>query len=77
MNSDEIKNHLLATGCWAFIKQRPYDVIANPDVKPKAIFISALTTAPLAADYDFHFAGKEKELQAAVTAFSKLTDGKR
>ena len=76
MNSDEIKNHLLATGCWAFIKQRPYDVIANPDVKPKAIFISALTTAPLSADYDFTLLGKEKELQAAVTAFSKLTDGK-
>jgi len=75
MNSDEIKNHLLATGCWAFVKQRPYDVIANPDVKPKAIFISALTTAPLAADYDFTLLGKEKELQAAVTAFSKLTDG--
>jgi Na+-transporting NADH:ubiquinone oxidoreductase subunit A len=75
MNSDEIKNHLLATGCWAFVKQRPYDVIANPDVKPKAIFVSALTTAPLAADYDFTLSGKEKELQAAVTAFSKLTDG--
>jgi Na+-transporting NADH:ubiquinone oxidoreductase subunit A len=75
MNSGEIKNHLLATGCWAFVKQRPYDVIANPDVKPKAIFISALTTAPLAADYDFTLSGKEKELQAAVTAFSKLTDG--
>ena len=76
MNSDEIKNHLLATGCWAFVKQRPYDVIANPDVKPKAIFISALTTAPLSADYDFTMLGKENELQAAVTAFSKLTDGK-
>ena len=75
MNSDEIKNHLLATGCWAFVKQRPYDVIANPDVKPKAIFVSAYTTAPLAADYDFTLTGKEKELQAAVTAFSKLTDG--
>ncbi|MFT5249251.1 MAG: Na+-transporting NADH:ubiquinone oxidoreductase subunit A [bacterium] len=75
MNSDEIKKHLLATGCWAFVKQRPYDVIANPDVKPKAIFVSALTTAPLAADYDFTLSGKEKELQAAVTAFSKLTDG--
>tara|TARA_R110000787_G_scaffold96415_1_gene199703 strand:- start:8297 stop:9649 length:1353 start_codon:yes stop_codon:yes gene_type:complete len=75
MNSDEIKNHLLATGCWAFVKQRPYDVIANPDVKPKAIFISALTTAPIAANYDFTLTGKEKELQVAVTAFSKLTDG--
>jgi Na+-transporting NADH:ubiquinone oxidoreductase subunit A len=75
MKSDEIKNHLLATGCWSFVKQRPYDVIANPDVKPKAIFISAYTTAPLAADYDFTLSGKEKELQAAVSAFSKLTDG--
>ncbi len=75
MKEDEIKKHLLATGCWPFVKQRPYDVIANPDVKPKAIFVSAFTTAPLAADYDFTLLGKEKELQAAVTAISKLTDG--
>ncbi len=75
MDSEEIKNHLLATGCWPFIKQRPYDFIANTKVTPKAIFISALTTAPLAADYDFTLYGKEKELQAAVTAFSKLTKG--
>ncbi len=75
MNREEIKNHLLASGCWPFIKQRPYDVIANPSVAPKAIFVSALTTAPLAADYDFTLSGKDKELQAAVTALSKLTDG--
>ncbi len=75
MKSEEIKNHLLASGCWAFVKQRPYDVIADPAVMPKAIFVSAYTTAPLAADYDFTLTGKEKELQAAVTAFSKLTNG--
>jgi Na+-transporting NADH:ubiquinone oxidoreductase subunit A len=75
MDENEIKNHLLATGCWPFIKQRPYDIIANPDVKPKAIFVSAFSTAPLAADFDFTLMGKEKELQAAVSALSKLTDG--
>ncbi|MFK5982543.1 MAG: Na(+)-translocating NADH-quinone reductase subunit A [Flavobacteriaceae bacterium] len=75
MKTEEIKNHLLTSGCWAFIKQRPYDVIADPAVMPKAIFVSAYTTAPLAADYDFTLTGKEKELQAAVTAFSKLTNG--
>jgi len=75
MNTEDIKKHLLATGCWPFIKQRPYDIIANPDVMPKAIFVSALTTAPLAADYDFTLTGKESELQAAVTALSKLTEG--
>ena len=75
MDGNEIKNHLLATGCWPFIKQRPYDIIANPDVKPKAIFVSAFSTAPLAADFDFTLMGKQKELQAAVSALSKLTDG--
>ena len=76
MNSEEIKNHLLTTGCWPFIKQRPYDIVANPEVMPKAIFISGYTTAPLAADYDFVLKGKESQLQAGVTALSKLTEGK-
>ncbi len=72
----EIKAHLLASGCWPFVKQRPYDVIANPDKSPKAIFISGYASAPLAADLDFTLQGKEAELQAAVTALSKLTEGK-
>ncbi|WP_114492744.1 Na(+)-translocating NADH-quinone reductase subunit A [Candidatus Ulvibacter alkanivorans] len=70
-----IKELLLASGCWPFVKQRPYDVIAHPDTAPKAIFISAHSTAPLAADLDFALNGKEKEIQAAVTALSKLTEG--
>lgn len=75
MKPEDVKKHLLASGCWPFIKQRPYDVVANPDVAPKAIFVSAYTTAPLAADYDFVLRGKEKQLQAAVTALRKLTEG--
>ncbi|MGC1205245.1 MAG: Na(+)-translocating NADH-quinone reductase subunit A [Flavobacteriaceae bacterium] len=70
-----IKAHLLASGCWAFIKQRPYDVIANPSKTPKAIFISGYASAPLAADLDFTLKGKEAELQAAVSALGKLTEG--
>ncbi|WP_290699792.1 Na(+)-translocating NADH-quinone reductase subunit A [Lacinutrix sp.] len=73
---EKIKQHLLDSGCWTFIKQRPYDVIANPEVAPKAIFISGYASAPLAADLDFTLAGKEAELQAAVSALSKLTQGK-
>ena len=72
----EVKAHLLASGCWPFVKQRPYDVIANPDRAPKAIFISGYASAPLAADLDFTLKGKEAELQAAVTALGKLTEGK-
>ena len=73
---EEIKAHLLASGCWPFVKQRPYDVIANPEKSPKAIFISGYASAPLAADLDFTLQGKESELQAAVSALGKLTEGK-
>ncbi|NNE30965.1 MAG: Na(+)-translocating NADH-quinone reductase subunit A [Winogradskyella sp.] len=74
-DADKLKSHLLASGCWAFIKQRPYDVVAKADRSPKAIFISGYASAPLAADLDYTLAGKEAELQTAVTALSKLTEG--
>ncbi len=75
-SAKEIKKYLLASGCWPFVKQRPYDIIANPDQQPKSIFISGYVTAPLAADLDYILKGKEKELQAAITALGKLTPGK-
>ena len=54
VDADKVKAHLLASGCWAFIKQRPYDVVAKADKTPKAIFISGYASAPLAADLDLY-----------------------
>ena len=71
-----IKQELLKSGCWPFIKQRPYDIIANPDKTPKAIFVSGYNTSPLSADVDYVLTGKGEQLQAAVTALGKLTPGK-
>ena len=76
MDAIQVKEFLLQTGCWAYIKQRPYDIMANPADTPKAIFISAYATAPLAAEPGFALQGKEKEFQAGIDAISKLTAGK-
>ncbi len=73
---EDLKNYLLATGAWAFIKQRPYDIVANPNQLPRDIFISAYDSAPLAPDYDYTLKGKEEEIQAAVDALNKLTSGR-
>jgi len=75
-DGETIKSYLLQCGGWPFIKQRPYDVIADPSVTPKAIFVSAYSTAPLAADPDFILKDKEQEIRAAVMGLSKLTPGK-
>jgi Na+-transporting NADH:ubiquinone oxidoreductase subunit A len=76
MNVKEIKDILLKSGLWPAIRQRPYDIIANPDDMPKAIFISAFDTAPLAPDYDFIVKGQEIDFQKGIDALSKLTVGK-
>ena len=75
MSGDEVKAHLLHAGCWPFIKQRPYDVIANPNQTPKAIFISGYATAPLAGDLSYTLNGKTQEITTALEALSKLTAG--
>jgi Na+-transporting NADH:ubiquinone oxidoreductase subunit A len=74
-SAEAIKARLLEAGCWPFIMQRPYAVIADTEQEPRDVFVSAYSTAPLTNDVDFSLKGKEKELQAAVTALSKLTPG--
>ncbi|HAB81222.1 MAG TPA: NADH:ubiquinone reductase (Na(+)-transporting) subunit A, partial [Flavobacteriaceae bacterium] len=76
VSSEEIKSYLLASGFWPFVKQRPYDILADPLQAPKAIFISAHNTAPLAADLDYVLSGQEVLLQKAVTALAALTTAK-
>lgn len=73
---EEVIEKLLEGGAWPFIKQRPYDVIANPADTPKAIFISGFDSAPLAADYDFICHDKADDFQAGIDTLKKLTEGK-
>lgn len=76
LSSQEVKDHLLASGCWPFINQRPYDVIANSADTPKAIFVSGINSAPLAGDLNFTLEGKKEFLKAGFEALAKLTLGK-
>ena len=75
MTAEQIKTALLESGLWPAITQRPYGIVANPETKPKAIFVSAFTTAPLAADYEFALGADFEHIQTAVQALAKLTDG--
>ena len=68
----DIKALLLESGMFAFLRQRPYDVVANPEDKPKAIFVSAFNSMPLSQDFEYVLKGEEKAFQAGITALSKL-----
>ena len=72
----EIVEMLLESGLWTRIVERPFGVIANPDAQPKAIFVSAFDSAPLAPDYNFVLKSEKAALEAGLALLSRLTDGK-
>lgn len=74
LSAEELKSLLCESGLFAFIKQRPYDVIANPDVAPRAIFVSGFDSKPLAPDFEFVLKGEEANFQTGLNALAKLAD---
>ncbi|OED34679.1 NADH:ubiquinone reductase (Na(+)-transporting) subunit A [PVC group bacterium (ex Bugula neritina AB1)] len=67
---------LQKSGLWAFIRQRPFSKILDPQVEPKSIFVKALNTEPLALDLGIVVEGKRDLFQAGLDVLNKLTDGK-
>ena len=63
---------LLESGLFGFFRMRPYDVVANPEDKPKAIFVSAFNSMPLAADFEYVLQGQEKWFQAGLSLLAKI-----
>ncbi len=76
MDGAGIKELLLKSGNWPLIKQRPFDVVADPSKAPRTIFVSAFDSAPLAPDYNFILKDKVQDLQSGIDAIAKLTTGK-
>jgi Na+-transporting NADH:ubiquinone oxidoreductase subunit A len=75
VESQKIINLLLESGCWPYLKQRPYGVLADPNISPKAIFISTIDKAPLGVDYDFILKSRIDDFQLGVNVLKKIFDG--
>ena len=72
ISKDKILQLLVDSGSLAFIRQRPYNIIARPNRPPKSIFVSIHSTAPYAPDYDFILKNRMDEFQNGVNVMSKL-----
>ena len=75
LDEASIKEKLLESGLWPALVQRPYGIIAKPADRPKAIFISAFSTAPLAANPEFALKDEFENIQTGINALKKLTKG--
>ncbi|HLN53674.1 MAG TPA: Na(+)-translocating NADH-quinone reductase subunit A [Lentimicrobium sp.] len=76
VSREVIIEKLLQSGLWTYIRQRPYNTIANPDHQPKSVFVSAFDSSPLAPDYDFIVKGRGEDFQTGLNVLKALTEGK-
>lgn len=75
MSPEDIKENLLKSGCWPYIRQRPFNIIADTKKAPRDIFITAFNSAPLAPDFDVMLKDDFEAFQTGIYALKKLTEG--
>lgn len=74
MDSNKIREQLLESGLWTFLRQRPYSVIPKPTDTPKYVIIKGFDSAPLALDYNLVAKGQKAALQLGVDVLKKMLD---
>lgn len=75
LSAAALKEQLLASGVWPNLIERPFGVVGDPGVTPKAIHISAFDTHPLAPDYSVLYKGQDQYFQVGVDILKKFTSG--
>ena len=74
MSRDELIERLTKSGVWPHLIQRPYGIVADPSILPKAIFMSAFDTHPLAPDLSFTLSQDQEAFAAGIVALRRLSD---
>lgn len=72
---DDALSVLLASGLWAMLRQRPYDIVPAPDVRPRDIFVTGFDSAPLAPNLSVVLGDDKQYLKKGVEVLKGLTDG--
>lgn len=65
---------LCRSGQWAWMRQRPYDIVPQPQSRPRDIFVTAIDSAPLEPQRMFSDA-EVADIATGVSVLSHLTSG--
>jgi Na+-transporting NADH:ubiquinone oxidoreductase subunit A len=70
-----IRALMLQYGLWSSLRQRPFAVIPNPDVRPKSVFVPCSDSNPLAPDYSILMRGQEDSFLRGLQILLMASDG--
>ncbi len=69
---EDLINRILQGGMFPYIRQRPFDVVANPEETPRSIHVSGFDSSPLSATSSVALEGRMDDFQNGINALSSL-----
>jgi Na+-transporting NADH:ubiquinone oxidoreductase subunit A len=72
-SAEEVTKLLVESGCWTYLRTRPFSKTPVIGSVPSSIFVNAMDTQPLAADPEIVLAEHVDDFKAGVTALTKLS----
>ncbi len=76
LSREQIQNTLVESGQWVAFRTRPFSKVPAPGSAPKAIFVPAMDSNPLAADPALILREAGDSFVRGLDFLAKLTDGK-
>ncbi len=75
LKRDVVVNNLINSGLWTAIRNRPFSNVADPEIHPHSIFVTAVDTNPHAPNPEIFINEKEAEFKNGLNVLKRLTDG--
>ena len=75
LEAGAVRDNLQASGLWTAFRTRPFSKIPAVDASPRALFVTAIDTNPLAANPAVVIEAKKDAFAQGLEIVSKLTDG--
>ncbi len=75
LDREKVKSLLIESGLWTALRSRPFSKVANPEIIPHSIFITAMDTNPLAPSIEKILQGSEESFNNGTAVITKLTGG--
>ena len=75
LEAGAVRDNLQASGLWTAFRTRPFSKIPAVDSAPRALFVTAIDTNPLAADPAVVIGARKDAFAQGLEIVSKLTDG--
>ena len=72
----ELLDQLVSTSYISLLRQRPFDIAADPKTTPKSIFVNAMNTGPHRVDAEVVVSDDSEAFTAGITLLGRLTEGK-